>query len=69
MSIAVGATMNVGGAADPFTNGSIHMDVANNGIFNVTAGSKHLGALSGTGSTTLSAGTQLTAASESCRTA
>ena len=51
-------TLNVGGAADPFTSGAIHMAVANNGNFNVTAGSKHVGALSGTGTTSLSAGTQ-----------
>jgi alpha-L-fucosidase len=56
-------TLNAGGTADPFTSGSIHMAVANDGILNITAGSKHVGALSGTGHTSLAASTQLTAMS------
>jgi hypothetical protein len=39
------------------------MSVTNNGALNITSGSKTVGALSGTGNTTLSASTQLTATS------
>jgi fibronectin-binding autotransporter adhesin len=63
LSIAGTSTLNVGGTADPFSNGSTHMDVANSGALNITSGSKTIAALSGTGGTTLSAGTQLTATS------
>ena len=66
LSIAGGSTptsLNAGGTADPFSNGSIHMDVVNNGDLNITTGSKTVAALSGTGNTILSSGTQLTAAS------
>ncbi|MGA2059429.1 MAG: autotransporter-associated beta strand repeat-containing protein [Thermoguttaceae bacterium] len=62
MSIGGTSTLNVGGS-DPFTNGSTHMSVTNNGALNITSGSKTVGALSGTGNTTLSASTQLTATS------
>ena len=68
LAIAGGATpttLNVGGTADPFSSGSIHMAVVNNGIFNIMSGSKHVGDLSGTGSTSLFASTQLTATSVS----
>jgi fibronectin-binding autotransporter adhesin len=58
-------TLNAGGSADPFSSGSIHIDVVNNGNFNITSGSKHVGNLSGTGSTSLAASTQLTATSVS----
>jgi autotransporter-associated beta strand protein len=63
LSIAAGTTLNVGGTGDPFTYGDLHMDVANDGSLNIIANSKHLGALSGAGDTTLAAGTQLIAAS------
>jgi len=63
LSIAGTSTLNAGGTADPFSNGSTHMAVVNNGALNITSGSKTVAALSGTGSTTLSAGTQLTATS------
>jgi len=63
LAIAGGTTVNAGGTADPFSSGAIHMNVANDGIFNVTTGSKHIGALSGTGTTSLSASTNLTASS------
>jgi autotransporter-associated beta strand protein len=63
LTIAGSTTMNAGGTADPFSSGSIHMAVANDGILNITAGSKHVGALSGTGHTSLAASTQLTAMS------
>jgi autotransporter-associated beta strand protein len=56
-------TLNAGGSADPFSSGSIHMDVVNNGNLNITSGSKQVGNLSGTGSTSLAASTQLTATS------
>ena len=68
LAVAGGATpttLNVGGAADPFSSGSIHMDVVNNGNFNITSGSKRVGNLSGTGSMSLFASTQLTATSVS----
>jgi autotransporter-associated beta strand protein len=64
LTIAGGAsptTLNAGGSADPFTSGAVSLDVVNNGNFNITAGSKKVGALSGTGNTLLAAGTQLTA--------
>jgi len=64
MSIASTSTLNVGSTTyDPFTNGSTHMNVVNKGALNITSGSKTVAALSGTGSTTLSASTQLTATS------
>ncbi|MGD0655067.1 MAG: alpha-L-fucosidase [Thermoguttaceae bacterium] len=53
-------TLNVGGTADPFTSGAVSMDVVNNGNLNITAGSKKIGALSGTGNTSLAGNTQLT---------
>jgi autotransporter-associated beta strand protein len=62
MSIAGTSTLNVGGT-DPFTNGSTHMAVANNGALNITSGSKTVGALSGTGNTSVAASTTLTATS------
>ena len=60
--IAPSTTLNVGGS-DPFTNGSTHMNVTNNGALNITSGSKTVAALSGTGNLTLSAGVNLTATS------
>jgi autotransporter-associated beta strand protein len=63
LSIAGSTMLNAGGTADPFSSGSIHMAVVNDGIFNVTSGTKHIGTLTGTGTTSLSASTHLTATS------
>jgi hypothetical protein len=64
ISIDSTSTLNVGSATnDPFTQGTTHMNVVNNGALNITSGSKTVAALSGTGNTTLSASTQLTATS------
>jgi autotransporter-associated beta strand protein len=62
MSIAGTSTLNVGGT-DPFTNGSTHMNVVNNGALNITSGSKTVANLTGTGNTSVAAGTTLTATS------
>ena len=66
LTIAGGSTpttLNSGGTADPFTSGIISLDVVNDGNLNITAGSKTVASLSGTGNTILTSGTQLTAAS------
>jgi autotransporter-associated beta strand protein len=56
MSIAGTSTLNVGGAANPFSDADTIMNVANNGALNITSGAKTVGALSGTGNTTISTG-------------
>jgi fibronectin-binding autotransporter adhesin len=56
MSIASTSTLNVGGN-DPFTNGSTHMSVDNEGKLNITSGSKTVAAITGGGTTTVSGGT------------
>jgi autotransporter-associated beta strand protein len=58
-----GGTVNLGGTADALSDGVNHVNVVNNSIasFNVTAGSKNIGTLSGIGNTSVSAGATLTA--------
>ena len=55
-------TLNVGGT-DPFSNGTTHMAVVNDGALNITSGTKTVAALSGTGNTSVAAGSTLTASS------
>ncbi len=62
--IITGGTVNASGLVDPFTDGidtNIHVDVLNNAAFNITSGSKQVDELTGTGTTTISAGAELTA--------
>ncbi len=63
LSVSAASKLNVGGTADPFSGGSIHMNVVNDGNFNITNGAKQVGTLSGNGATVLSAGTSLIASS------
>jgi len=64
LTIAAGATVNVGGNADPFSNGAQLVSIRNDSSaagLNITAGSHAIGDLSGPGKTTLADGTSLTA--------
>ena len=65
-TIAVGANVafNAGGSSDPFTDSAVntrHVAIQNNGTFTVTSGSKAIAALTGTGTTSVPAGTTLSA--------
>lgn len=55
-------TVTAGGTADPFwdTANTRGVAVENNGTFDVTTASKHIGALTGTGGTTVASGLTLT---------
>ena len=61
--IASGSTVNVAGAADPFSTGSSRVAVQNDSLtgLNIAAGVKAVGAITGMGQTTLSADAQLAA--------
>ena len=53
LTIAAGATVEAKGAVDPFTSGTTHTIVANDGEFHAIAGTKKVASISGTGTTTV----------------
>jgi hypothetical protein len=61
-------SFSAGGAADPFTDNTAasssgnHLNIINNANFSITAGSKFIGILTGTGNTAVSAGASLSVA-------
>jgi hypothetical protein len=62
-----GGIFNVGGAIDPFTDAAdpnLHVAVQNSATFNVNTGSKHVGEVSGTGTTNVADGASLTVGSQ-----
>ena len=61
LSAAPGATVNVGGAVNPFSDGVHKVAIANGGNLAVNASGIVTGAVTGTGTTTVAAGAQLTA--------
>ncbi len=61
LKVAPGATVNVVGAVNPFSDGTHKVDIANSGSLRVNAGSIVTGAVTGTGTTAVAAGAQLTA--------
>lgn len=64
LSIAAGAQVNVGGAVDPFSDaGGRRVSIVNSSVtgLNINAGSVRVGAVSGSGTTTVAAGSHLTA--------
>jgi autotransporter-associated beta strand protein len=61
MNIPSGATVNLGGTLDALSSGTTSVNVANSGSFNVTAGSKNIGNLTGTGTTSIAGGSSLSA--------
>ena len=68
LTIEPGATVNLVGGTDPFTdsvNPTQHVNVVNNSTssFNVVAGAKAIGTLGGVGNTSIASGATLTAAS------
>jgi fibronectin-binding autotransporter adhesin len=63
LAIAHGATVNAGGTVDgdPFTAGSSHASVFNDGTLNILSGSKSLANITGTGLTSVAGGAILRA--------
>ncbi len=63
LSISPGASVNVGGAVNPFSDGTHKVSIFNNSIsgLNVNAGNIVVGSVSGAGTTSVAAGAQLTA--------
>jgi len=69
VTVAAGATLEIaagqftaGGAVDPFTDSasSAHLGVINNGMLNISEGSKTVGTLGGGGTTNIASGATLT---------
>ena len=60
LQINTGAAVQLGGTMDALSDGTNNVAVVNNGIFNVTQGAKHTGAISGSGTTTVSDGVSVT---------
>jgi len=62
LQINSGATVNLNGTADALSSGTDHVNVVNNGTFNVSNGTKNVGNISGTtGATAVSGGATLNA--------
>jgi hypothetical protein len=61
--IAPAATVNARGNVDPFTQGTKYVDIENNSAtgLKIVSGNKAVGAITGTGKTTVGAGAQLSA--------
>ncbi len=61
LAVAPGATVNVGGTVNPFSDGTHKVTIANSGNLAVNAGNIVTGAVTGAGTTAVAAGAHLTA--------